>query len=106
MSRSNRLCNAYIPNTNPKSHYAGFMISTVLELADPEGGTFIETVESGEEFLDLLPESLDDPFYRVVAVYKEGYYRASRIIAEFFSINEAISLIQELTGSNVDIYSY
>tara|TARA_B100000085_G_scaffold15402_1_gene13284 strand:+ start:362 stop:682 length:321 start_codon:yes stop_codon:yes gene_type:complete len=106
MSKSNRLCNAYIPNTNPKSSYAGFRIATVLELADPEGGTFIETVEDGEEFLDLLPESLDDPFYRVIAIYKEGHYRASRIIGEFFAINEAASFIQELTGSNVDIYSY
>ena len=106
MSRSNRLCNAYIPNTNLNSSFAGFKITTVLELADPEGGTFIETVENGEEFLDLLPESLDDPFYRVVAIYKEGYYRASRIIGEFFAINEAVSLIQELTGSKVDIYSY
>ena len=106
MRQSNRLCNSYVVNTNPKSAYSGFYIYTCLELADPDGGTFIETIESGEEFLDLLPESLDDPFYRVVAAYNEGYSRASRIIGEFFSVNEAVSFLQELTGSNVDIYSY
>ncbi len=106
MSRSNRLCNAYIPNTNPKSAYAGFRINTCLELSDPHGGTFIESVENGEEFLDLLPESLDDPLYRVVAIYNEGYHRASRIISEFYNVEDAMVFIAELTGSKVDIYSY
>ena len=45
-------------------------------------------------------------FSSTAAIYKEGHYRASRIIGEFFAINEAVSFIQELTWSNVDIYSY
>ena len=54
MRQSNRLCNSYVVNTNPKSAYSGFYIYTCLELADPDGGTFIETIESGEEFLEFF----------------------------------------------------
>tara|TARA_B100001778_G_scaffold334716_1_gene347327 strand:- start:78 stop:398 length:321 start_codon:yes stop_codon:yes gene_type:complete len=106
MTKSNSLCNAYVVNTNPLSAYAGFRITTMLELADPDGGTFIEPVTSGEEYLDLLPEALDDPIYRVSAKYKQGYHRDSRVLADFYNIKEASLFLTELTGSSVDIYSY
>ena len=106
MRHSNSLCNAYVVNTNALSSYAGFRITTVLELPDPEGGTFLETVKSGEEYLDLLPEALDDPIYRVSAKYKEGYHKDSRILADFYNIKDATTFITELTGSSVDVYSY
>ena len=106
MRQSNNLCNAYVVNTNALSSYAGFRITTVLELPDPEGGTFLETIQSGEEYLDLLPEALDDPIYRVSAKYKEGYHKDSRILADFYNIKDATAFITELTGSSVDVYSY
>ena len=48
MTSSNPLCNCYVVYTNPKSAYAGFRLQTCLELADPDGGTFIEPVEDGD----------------------------------------------------------
>ena len=106
MTRSNNLCNAYVVNTNPASHYAGFTITTCLEMADPDGGTFIEPIENGDEYLDLLCEALDDPFYRVSAKYKSSLYKSFRTLADFYNIKEAILFIEELTGSPVDIYSH
>ena len=105
MTKSNNLCNAYVVNTNPASHYAGFTITTCLEMADPDGGTFIEPIENGDEYLDLLCEALDDPFYRVSAKYKSDLYKSFRTLADFYNIKEAILFIEELTGSPVDIYS-
>ncbi len=105
MKPLNNLCNAYIVNTNPLSHYAGFKITTCLEFADPDGGTFIDDVKNGEEYLDLLGEALDDPFYRVTAVYQEGHLRGSRTLSDFYDIKEAVKFIEELTGSLVDLYS-
>jgi len=105
MTRSNNLCNAYVVNTNPASHYAGFTITTCLEMADPDGGTFIEPIENGDEYLDLLCEALDDPFYRVSAKYKSDLHKSFRTLADFYNIKEAILFIEELTGSPVDIYS-
>jgi hypothetical protein len=105
MKSPSNLCNAYVVNTNPASHYSGFFITTCLEMADPDGGTFIEPVENGDEYLDLLSEALDDPFYRVTAKYKSGLYRRVRTIADFYDIKEAVLFVEELTGSPVDIYS-
>ena len=106
MKQPNNLCNAYVVNTNPASHYAGFTITTCLEMADPDGGTFIEPIENGDEYLDLLCEALDDPFYRVTAKYKSDLYKSFRILADFYNIKEAVLFIEELTGSVVDIYSH
>ena len=105
MSTSNPLCNAYVVNTNPKSAYCGFRLQTCLELADPDGGTFIEPVENGDEYIELMYEALDDPFYRVFAIYGEGHTRANRVIADFYNVNEACAFLRELTGSSIDIYS-
>ena len=105
MTSSNPLCNCYVVNTNPKSAYAGFRLQTCLELADPDGGTFIEPVEDGDEYIDLIYEALDDPFYRVFAVYGEGHVQGHRVIADFYNVNEACAFLRELTGSSIDIYS-
>ena len=105
MSTSNPLCNAYVVNTNPKSAYCGFRLQTCLELADPDGGTFIEPIENGDEYIELMYEALDDPFYRVFAVYGEGHTRANRVIADFYNVKEACAFLRELTGSSIDVYS-
>ena len=105
MSTSNPFCNAYVVNTNPKSAYAGFRLQTCLELADPDGGTFIEPIEDGDEYIDLMYEALDDPFYRVFAIYGEGHSQGHRVIADFYNVKEACAFLRELTGSSIDIYS-
>ena len=106
MSRSNRLCNAFALNTNDKSVIRGFEIITCREMSDYNGGTIIEQLKTAEDFLDTDEFGLDDPFYRVFAVYKKDYYKARRAIGDYYDIKEATTFISELTGSKVDIYSY
>ena len=106
MSRSNRLCNAFALNTNNKSVIKGFEIITCREMNDYNGGTIIEHLKTAEDFLDTDEFSLDDPFYRVFAVYKKDYYKTRRAIGDYYDIKEAMTFIEELTGNSVHIYSY
>ena len=66
----------------------------LAELADPDGGTFIEPIEDGDEYLDLLYEALDDPFYRVFAIYGEGHSQGHRVIADFYNVKEACAFLR------------
>lgn len=119
MSCDGKLVNAYIVNTNTKSAYSGFEIITCREISDYNGGTIIEEVRSAEEYLNADEEALDDPFYRIFAVFKpEASWTTSdelsidnellpkRAIADFYNLKEAVKFLEELTGSKVDIYSY
>ena len=106
MERSNRLCNAFALNTNSKSVIKGFEIITCREVSDYSGGTIIEQLKTAEDFLGSNEFGLDDPFYRVFAVYKNDYHRGRRAIGDYWHIKEATSLIEELTGNSVHIYSY
>ena len=106
MERSNRLCNAFALNTNNKSVITGFEIITCREMNDYNGGTIIEQLKTAEDFLDTDEFGLDEPFYRVVAVYKKDYYKTRRAIGDYYDIKEAMLFIEELTGNPVHIYSY
>ena len=106
MSKSNRLCNAYVLNTSEKSIIKAFEIVTMRELPDYNGGTIIEEVKTAEEFLNTDEEGIDQPFYRVFALFKEGYFKKRKAISDFYDIKEAVTFLEELTGNKVDIYSY
>jgi len=106
MTRSNRLCNAFALNTNEKSVIKGFEIITCREFNDYQGGTIIQEVKTAEDFLDTDEFGLDDPFYRVFAVYKKDYHKTRKAIGDFYDVQEAMLFIEELTGNPVHIYSY
>lgn len=106
MSCSGKLINSYTPNTNPKSPIEGFEIVTCRELSDYEGGTIIEEIKTAEEFLNVDEEALDEPFYRIFAVYKKETLRSRKSIGDFYDIKQAMSFIQDITGIDTHIYSY
>ena len=105
-SKSNRLCNAYVDHTSEKSIIKRFEIITCREMPDYNGGTLIEEVKTAEEFLNADEEAIDDPFYRVFAIFKEGYFKKRKAIGDFNNIKDACIFLEELTGNSVDIYSY
>jgi hypothetical protein len=106
MSFDGKLINSYTPNNNHKSPIEGFEIVTCRELPDYEGGTILEEVRTAEEFLNADEEALDDPFYRVFAVYRKETNRTKKVLADFYDIKQAVSFIQDLTGLETHIYSY
>lgn len=93
-----KLINSYTPNTNHRSPIEGFEIITCRELSDYEGGTIIEQVKTVEEYLNADEQALDDPFYRVFAVYKKETCRSEKALADFYDIKQAVSFIEDLTG--------
>lgn len=106
MSFDGKLINSYTPNTNSKSPIEGFEIVTCREISDYNSGTILEEVRTAEEFLNADEEALDDPFYRVFAVYRKETNRTKKVLADFYDIKQAMSFIQDLTGLETHIYSY
>ena len=71
------------------------------------GQKWFPAIVPGSVHLDLYTNNLvDDPFYRVFAVYQKDYYRTRRAIGDYYDIKEATSFIEELTGEPCYIYSY
>ena len=101
-----KLVNSYTLNTNNKSPIKAFEILTCREFSDYNGGTIIEVVKTAEDYLDTDEFSLDEPFYRVYAVYIKDYFRTRKAISDFYDIKEAMIFVEELSGNRVDIYSH
>jgi len=99
------LCNAFVINNNSKSSYFAFEIITMREIEDFDGGTEIKHIESKEEYHLYEEISLDEPFYRVMALYREES-KKSRVLAEFHDVKDAVLFLEELTGLPAYIYSY
>lgn len=106
MTCDGKLINSYTPNTNPNSPIEGFEIITCRELSDYEGGTILEEVKTAEEFLNADEEALGEPFYRVFAVYRKSTGRNKKAIGDFYNIKNAMSFLQDITGTDIHIYSY
>jgi len=106
MSCDGKLVNSYTPNNNDKSPIVAFEIITCRELPDYDGGTIIEQVKTAEEFLNTDEEALDQPFYRVFAIYKKELNKSPKCFGDFYQVGDAIAMIEDLTGVSVYIYSY
>lgn len=102
---SNRLCRSVVPFDCPKSLFSSFELVTVREYNDYDGGTYIDEINTAAEYLDAS-NTYDEPFYRIYGIYKNTIPRQSKVIADFFDINEARQFLYDLTGENIDIVSY
>lgn len=96
----NRLCKIKADFNCEKSLFSGFEIVTVREYNDYNGGTYLDEVNTIEEFLDSS-NSYGDPFYRIYAIYKKDIPISRLFICDFYDIEEASSFLYELTGKNI-----
>jgi hypothetical protein len=107
MGYDGKLVNSHTPNHhNSKSYFKAYEIVTCREIPDYEGGTIIEEVKTAEEFLNADEIALDEPFYRVFGIYKPEYYKTRKALGDFYSVTDASTFIEEITGVSVHIYSY
>lgn len=103
----NTLCNARVPNHNPKSPISHFILMTVREYNDYDGGTYIDEIKSITDFIDNAYKAIDDPFYRIYGEKKENSVSPSLIfIAEFFDIKKAKDFLYNITGEYPIVISY
>jgi hypothetical protein len=104
----NRLCKAVVKNHNDKSKFESFELDTVREYSDNyDGGTYIEEIKTAAEFLEKDNKAIDDPFYHIYGIYRKGInISGSRLIAEFFHLDQALDFLLELTGEEPSIITY
>ena len=104
---SNSLCNGRIKNNNSKSPIAYFVLVTVREYSDYDGGTYIDEVRTATQYLSDNPKAIDEPFYQI---YGERYIDDKRsntiFLAEFYSLDKAKEFLYNLTGEIPEIISY
>jgi hypothetical protein len=103
----NTLCNARIPNHNHKSPISHFILITVREYHDNDGGTYIDEIRSVSDYLYNADKAIDQPFYRIYGEKKIDDMRCNLVlIAEFFHINQAKDFLYNITGEYPTIISY
>lgn len=98
---SNRLFHGTALNTgNPRSHFQSFSIMTVKEIKDYEGGTIFELVKSAEDYFNQ-DDMIDEPFYSVYGSFKADHARSGMTISTLTTLEEAIRLVETLSGNPV-----
>ena len=100
----NTLCSARVPNHNPKSPISHFILMTVREYNDYDGGTYIDEIRNVADFLENSYKAIDDPFYRIYGEKRNDDLRPPLIfIAEFFDINKAKEFLYNITGEYLSL---
>lgn len=103
----NTLCNARVVNPNKKSLISHFILMTVREYMDYDGGTYIDEIKNSTDLLYNEHKAIDEPFYRIYGEKKEKDDKINLIfITEFFHINHAINFLYDITGEHPTIVSY
>lgn len=104
---SNKLCNGCVKNNNPKSPIAYFVIATVREFRDYEGGCYIDLIRDIEAFLDSDEKAIGKPFYHIYGQrYIDDVSTAPINLGEFDDLEDAKQFIFNLTGEVPNIISY
>ena len=104
----NTLCNGRVKNNNPKSPIEYFLLVTVREYSDYEGGTYIDEIRTAAEFLEKDKDAYYDPFYQIygsVPIDMDGL-TTTVFLGEFNSIDKAKNFLYNLTGEVPQIISY
>lgn len=102
----NTLCNGRLKNNNPKSPIAYFLLVTVREYNDYNGGTYIDEVRTAAEFLENSPQAIDEPFYQIYGERYSDDIKSTIFLGEFYCINKAKDFLFYLTGEYPIIISY
>jgi len=105
--RGNRLCMASIKNHNPKSPIDTFVLVTVREFNDDEGGTYIDQINTAAEFLSTDRDAYDEPFYQVYGKrYMDDIISGPMFLGEFYDLDKALNFLYYLTGEEAQVISY
>lgn len=96
---NNRYYNGYCRNNgNPRSNVNYYIIESVREITDYNGGTIIETINKMEDFY-FDEERVGEPFYAIYAILKDGLRQRSILISTKNSVHDAIDMVQNLSGN-------
>jgi hypothetical protein len=97
----NRFFHGYCSNKgNAKSSFRYYIIESVREITDYNGGSVLETINKMEDFY-FDDERIGDPFYGVYGSFKIDFKQSSMLITFSDSLERAIKLVENLTGNYV-----
>jgi hypothetical protein len=101
MIAKNRFYQGYCLNTgNNSSNLRLYKIETEREISDYEGGTVVESIKSIEDYWDDT-EAVGEPFYTIYGSFKIDFVQSSLRITSTDSLQEAISLVEHLSGNKI-----
>jgi hypothetical protein len=86
---------------NKRSNIVHYLISTIRDLPDYEGGVIPEEVKSLEEYFNLDARAVDDPYYVVFATFRIDTLRGKIKIFETPDLKGAIFIVEQITGNKV-----
>ena len=103
----NTLCNGRLKNNNPKSPIEYFILVTVREYNDYDGGTYIDEIKTATDYFSNHDKAIDEPFYQI---YGERYQHDTNynpiFLGEFYSLDKAKEFLFNITGEIPQIISY
>jgi hypothetical protein len=103
----NTLCSARIVNHNSKSPISHYILITVREYNDYQGGTYIDEIKSADDFVNNDITAIDDPFYRIYGEKRTEKPGMELVyIAEFFNIKHAKEFLYLISGEYPTVISY
>jgi hypothetical protein len=103
----NTLCSARVVNHNSKSPISHYILITVREYNDYQGGTYIDEIKSADDFVNNDITAIDDPFYRIYGEKRTEKPGMELVyIAEFFNIKQAKEFLYNISGEYPIVVSY
>lgn len=88
---------------NSSSGILNYLIYTIRDLSDYEGGVIPEEVKTSEEYFNFDEEGIDDPYYAVYATFKTDLPNGKKRlkIFETSDLKTAIFIVEQITGNKV-----
>lgn len=101
LDKHNRFFHGFCSNEgNNRSSFRYYIIETIRNISDYEGGSILETVNKLEDFY-FDDDRIGEPFYAVFGSFKTGFPKSSMLVGTFENLSQAIDLVESLTGNYV-----
>lgn len=97
---------ASVKNTDNKSNFISYELLTVCRYRDGYGETYIDSIVCSSDYWNNSENAVDDVFYQVLGHYRLDQGRSPILIGTYYNPKTAIRVIQDITGSEVDVRSF
>lgn len=98
----NRFYSGWCSNAgNPRSHVLHYIIRTIRNISDYEGGIIPEEVKTLEEYFNLDEQANEDPYYAIYITFKFDIPKGTIKVFETNDLKTAIFVVEELSGNKV-----
>lgn len=97
---------ASVRNLGNKSNFISYELLTVREYKDENGGTYIDSIMTNTDYLANNQNAVDEVFYQIIGHYGVGQTRSPIVIGTYYNPKTAVRILQDITGSEVEVKSF